>query len=138
MILGGLDTAMTAQSPLFHTGSFSGYYSTPGAAAAPLSLARYGYMTAEPYRRQPLCGNKEGWGPLSPHRYDFTPCFMDVWVAAVAAFGVLGGAIAITWLVRSKRKYEMGGVGRGFVFWAKMVGCDGSPNLGSFGRNVIC
>ena len=51
---------------------------------------------------QPLCGNIEGWGPISPFRYDFTPCFLDVWISIVAAFGVIFGAAAIWWLVKKK------------------------------------
>ncbi|MCJ1306993.1 hypothetical protein MMC25_000637 [Agyrium rufum] len=56
----------------------------------------------EPYEQQPLCGNSEGWGPLSPFRYDFTPCFLDVWIASVGAFGILLGLGAI-WYLYNKR-----------------------------------
>ncbi|KAL8907376.1 MAG: hypothetical protein Q9207_001426 [Kuettlingeria erythrocarpa] len=52
--------------------------------------------------RQTLCGNIEGWGPISPFRYDFTPCFLDVWISSVAVFGVVLGAGAI-WFLFSKR-----------------------------------
>ncbi|KAH0563476.1 hypothetical protein GP486_001960 [Trichoglossum hirsutum] len=47
-----------------------------------------------------FCANPEGWGPLSPSRYDFTPCFLDVWISSVAAFGVLFGAGAIWYLLK--------------------------------------
>lgn len=50
--------------------------------------------------QQPLCGNREGWGPLSPYRYDFTPCFLDVWISVVAVFGLLCGAVALWLLLR--------------------------------------
>ncbi|KAL8710947.1 MAG: hypothetical protein Q9220_004546 [cf. Caloplaca sp. 1 TL-2023] len=53
-------------------------------------------------QRQPLCGNIEGWGPISPYRYDFTPCFLDVWITSVAVFGVLGGAAAIWYLLKKR------------------------------------
>ncbi|KAL8736829.1 MAG: hypothetical protein Q9181_002293 [Wetmoreana brouardii] len=53
-------------------------------------------------RRQPLCGNVEGWGPISPFRYDFTPCFLDVWITSVALFGIILGAGAIWYLLRKK------------------------------------
>ncbi len=43
-------------------------------------------------------GNSEGWGPLSATRYDFTPCFIDVWIATVALFGIVLGAAAVWWL----------------------------------------
>lgn len=51
---------------------------------------------------QPLCGNKEGWGPISPFRYDFTPCFLDVWIGIVAVFGIIFGAAAILWLLTKR------------------------------------
>ena len=77
-------------------------------------------MSAEKIRGQALCGNKEGWGPLSPHRYDFTPCFMDVWVSSVAVYGILFGAVAIWWLMRRKQKAE---VEKDWHFWTKQVRC---------------
>ncbi|KAI4095607.1 MAG: hypothetical protein LQ344_001538 [Seirophora lacunosa] len=52
--------------------------------------------------RQPLCGNIEGWGPLSPFRYDFTPCFLDVWISSVAVFGSLLGLGAVWFLLRKR------------------------------------
>ncbi|KAI4118912.1 MAG: hypothetical protein LQ345_001099 [Seirophora villosa] len=52
--------------------------------------------------RQPLCGNIEGWGPLSPFRYDFTPCFLDVWISSVAVFGSILGLGAIWFLLRKR------------------------------------
>ncbi|TVY35751.1 Metal resistance protein [Lachnellula occidentalis] len=99
------------QKPLLDTGSFTGLHSNP-------SLGAHGYLTAESRRPQLLCGNKEGWGPLSKERYDFTPCFMDVWVASVAAFGILGGAVAVWWLVRGKQRFA---VQRNWHFWAKQI-----------------
>ncbi|KAL3423537.1 ABC metal ion transporter [Phlyctema vagabunda] len=101
---------MPSQS-ILSTGSFSGFHSVA-------ELASSGYLTAEKSRRQPLCGNKEGWGPLSPSRYDFTPCFMDVWVSTVAAFGIVFGAGAIWWLVKRKTKAE---VTKDWHFWTKQV-----------------
>lgn len=53
-------------------------------------------------KSQKLCGNIEGWGPMSPFRYDFTPCFLDVWITIVAVFGILCGAGAI-WFLMKKR-----------------------------------
>ena len=51
---------------------------------------------------QPFCRNLEGWGPISPFRYDFTPCFLDVWISAVAVCGILFGTAAIWWLVKRR------------------------------------
>src|SRR5579871_1086539 len=68
-------------------------------------------------REQPLCGNIEGWGPLSPHRWDFTPCFLDVLVAIVAAGGIVVGAGAIWYLMRKDKE----SVRKDWHFWAKLV-----------------
>ena len=77
----------------------------PASTSTPTSFSTrpshgWGYMTASSTRPQPLCGNAEGWGPLSPIRYDFTPCFLDVWISAVALFGIFFGAAAVLWLMR--------------------------------------
>jgi hypothetical protein len=53
---------------ILKTGSFSGFH--------PFGKLGSGYLAAESTRGAPLCGNSEGWGPLSPDRWDFTPCFM--------------------------------------------------------------
>ncbi|KAF7881233.1 uncharacterized protein EAF02_007124 [Botrytis sinoallii] len=102
---------VSSSQSILKTGSFSGFRALQEQLGS-------GYLTADKSRSQPLCGNKEGWGPLSPHRYDFTPCFMDVWVSSVAAFGILGGAIAIWWLVRRKTTAE---VRKDWHFWLKQA-----------------
>ena len=69
-------------------------------------------------KTQPLCGNIEGWGPLSPYRYDFTPCFLDVWIATVAVlFGVAMGGGAIYYLLRKKSPAP---VKKDWHFYAKL------------------
>lgn len=93
------------------SGSFTGFYNEGNALGK-------GYLTATAGKHQPLCGNEEGWGPLSPYRYDFTPCFMDVWVSSVAVYGILFGAAAIWYLAR-KREQD---VKRDLHFWTKQVG----------------
>jgi hypothetical protein len=75
------------------------------------------YLQASQKHKQPLCGNQEGWGPLSPLRWDFTPCFLDVWICAVGVFGLLGGMGAIVYL----RRQEEQPVGRNWHFWAKLA-----------------
>ncbi|KAJ2907230.1 hypothetical protein MKZ38_006524 [Zalerion maritima] len=92
------DSDRSAQKVLFDTGSISGYHSLPQ------ELLGSGYLSATASRKQPLCGNEEGWGPMSPFRYDFTPCFIDVWVAVVAAFGIVAGAAAVWLLTRQKSR----------------------------------
>ncbi|KAL1967684.1 hypothetical protein VTN77DRAFT_2941 [Rasamsonia byssochlamydoides] len=71
-----------------------------------------------PTSRQPFCGDGEGWGPLSPVRFDFTPCFLDVWVALVAAWGLFMGAGAI-WFLLKKRIPQP--VPKNWHFYAKLV-----------------
>lgn len=82
------------QKILLDTGSFSGYH--------PHHQLGSGYLSATTVYKQPLCGNEEGWGPLSPFRYDFTPCFIDVWVALVAAFGLVAGIGAVWYLLKQE------------------------------------
>ncbi|KAK4232106.1 ABC transporter type 1, transmembrane domain-containing protein [Podospora fimiseda] len=108
---GGGGYVGSSQKPIFETGSFTGYHSTP------FTLGK-GYLSAAHTFKQPLCGNEEGWGPLSPIRYDFTPCFIDVWVASVAAFGIIFGSIAVWWLVKKKTP---GPVDKDWHFWTKQI-----------------
>lgn len=77
-----------------------------------------GYLEAATTRRQPLCGSSEGWGPISRDRYDFTPCFLDVWIATVAAAGILGGTGAVWYLMR---KCTAQPVKKNWHFYAKLV-----------------
>ena len=71
-------------------------------------------------KHQPLCGDSEGWGPISPIRYDFTPCFLDVWIISVAAWGLFGGAAAVWYLLRKRVPQE---VQKNWHFYAKLVSC---------------
>jgi ATP-binding cassette subfamily C (CFTR/MRP) protein 1 len=72
----------------------------------------------EDQKAQPLCGNREGWGPLSPDRYDFTPCFLDVWIASVAVlFGLVMGSGAIWFLLRKKSPQD---IKKDWHFYAKL------------------
>ncbi|KAI9818464.1 MAG: hypothetical protein M1827_000523 [Pycnora praestabilis] len=82
------------------------------------SVSGLGYLGATSKRTQPLCGNIEGWGPLSPYRYDFTPCFLDVWIAVVAFFGIVLGAVAIWWLVKRKVPQP---VDKNWHFYTKLI-----------------
>jgi hypothetical protein len=59
-----------------------------------------GYLASSIGEKHRFCANAEGWGPLNPSRYDFTPCFLDVWVLSVAAFGVLFGTGAVWYLLK--------------------------------------
>ena len=74
--------------------------------------------TSEKKIQQPLCGNIEGWGPISTFRYDFTPCFLDVWISVVALYGLVFGAAAIWWLLR--RRYPSP-VSKNWHFYTKLV-----------------
>lgn len=72
---------------------------------------------AKGHIRQPLCGNLEGWGPISQYRYDFTPCFLDVWITTVAVFGLVFGAAAIWWFLKRR---EPSPVGKNWHFYSKI------------------
>ena len=67
--------------------------------------------------RQPLCGDQEGWGPVSDLRWDLTPCFLDVWIIGVALWGVLFGAGAL-WYLFAKRIAQ--DVPRNWHFYTKL------------------
>ena len=67
--------------------------------------------------RQPLCGDDEGWGPVSSLRWDFTPCFLDVWLIGVALWGVLFGAGALWYLFKKRIPQE---VPRNWHLYAKL------------------
>lgn len=78
---------------------------------------RGGYLETTP-KSHPFCHNEEGWGPTSPFRWDFTPCFLDVWVAIVGAFGIVGGALAIWYLLKWCPPQP---VKKNWHFYAKLV-----------------
>lgn len=67
---------------------------------------------------QPLCGNSEGWGPISPHRFDFTPCFLDVWISSVAVWGIVLGAAAVWYMLRRRTAAP---VPKDWHFFAKLA-----------------
>ena len=67
---------------------------------------------------QPLCGNQEGWGPISPFRYDFTPCFLDVWISVVAVFGIVFGGAAVWWLLKRRSPSP---VSKNWHFYTKLA-----------------
>lgn len=104
-----VDTPSSAKSFLRAIPSFS---------ASNSDSLGFTYLTATTSYRQPLCGNAEGWGPLSPFRYDFTPCFLDVWISVVAVFGIVFGIGTVWWLVTRKDKAEVAG---DWHFWTKLA-----------------
>jgi ATP-binding cassette, subfamily C (CFTR/MRP), member 1 len=77
-------------------------------------------FNAAPLRKKPqsLCGDAEGWGPISSVRYDLTPCFLDVWILFVAAWGVIAGAGALWFLLRKRSPQS---VSKNWHFHAKLV-----------------
>jgi hypothetical protein len=84
----------------------------------PVSTANGYLLTAS--KSYTLCNNEEGWGPTSPYRWDFTPCFIDVWVSLVAAFGIVLGAGAIWYLLKTSPPQP---VKKNWHFYAKLVSC---------------
>lgn len=86
------------------------------------------YLGVAQDTKQPLCGNIEGWGPLSPFRYDFTPCFLDVWISAVAVFGMVFGSAALWYLLKKKIPQP---VAKNWHFYTKLV-CEFAFSLNRF------
>ncbi|KAB8349645.1 hypothetical protein FH972_023664 [Carpinus fangiana] len=76
------------------------------------------YASASKHKVQPLCGNSEGWGPLSPIRFDFTPCFLDVWIATVAVYGIIFGSGAIWYLMQRQKPHP---IKKNWHFYTKLV-----------------
>jgi hypothetical protein len=99
------------QQVIQSTGSFTGY-------RPQLQPLGHGYFSATKDFKHPLCGNEEGWGPMSPFRYDFTPCFIDVWVSSVAVFGVVCGAFALWLLLRKSKAVDLA---KDWHIWTKQV-----------------
>jgi ATP-binding cassette, subfamily C (CFTR/MRP), member 1 len=93
-------------------------YSTATNNQLSFQSLEFGYLGSTKNLHQPLCGNIEGWGPLSPFRYDFTPCFLDVWISVVAVYGVVLGAGTIWWLVKRNTVQP---VSKNWHFYAKIV-----------------
>ncbi|KAJ1337700.1 ATP-binding cassette subfamily C (CFTR/MRP) member 1 [Microdochium nivale] len=102
----------SAQGPqrVLASGSFTGY------THHRLPQLGNGYLGALDSFKQPLCGNEEGWGPLSPFRYDFTPCFIDVGVFSVASYGLLCGALALWYVLRKRKAAD---IPKEWHFWLK-------------------
>lgn len=73
--------------------------------------------TEKGHGTQPLCGNAEGWGPISPFRYDFTPCFLDVWISVVAVYGIILGGGAIWWFLNKRNPSP---VSKNWHFYTKL------------------
>ncbi|KAJ5759824.1 Metal resistance protein YCF1 [Penicillium odoratum] len=69
-------------------------------------------------QRHSFCSDSEGWGPMSSTGFHLTPCFLDVIVATVAAWGLLGGAGAL-WLLLKKRVPAP--VSKNWHFYAKLI-----------------
>lgn len=67
-------------------------------------------------RKQFLCSDREGWGPISEERWDLTPCFLDIWLIFVATWGVLAGIGAIVYL--KQRAYQ--DVKKNWHYYAKL------------------
>lgn len=70
---------------------------------SPLQSAPFeAFKAHRKHHQQPLCADREGFGPLSPFRFDLTPCFLDLLLVFVAAWGALGGSAAIVYLTKKR------------------------------------
>ena len=94
MLDGNLQTVLGTSQPLLHA--------DPGLA----------------HKRRHFCSDIEGWGPLSPFRYDLTPCFLDLSVSLVGTFGVFLGAWAFWFLLKRRAPQP---VPKNWHFYAKLV-----------------
>lgn len=65
-----------------------------------------------------FCGDSEGWGPISSLRFDLTPCFLDIWVSVVAAWGLFLGAGALYMLLKNRTPQP---VQKNWHFYTKLV-----------------
>lgn len=93
-----------------------------GAAQVPLAVSKPltklpSIFAVQAANHPPLCGNSEGWGPISDIRYDFTPCFLDVWLIFVAAWGIFLGLGAVWYLLRKRIPQD---VPKNWHFYAKL------------------
>lgn len=70
------------------------------------------------FAAKPLCSDWEGWGPLSSIRYDFTPCFLDVWILFTAGWGILLGVGALWYLLKRRVPSP---VSKNWHFYTKLV-----------------
>lgn len=104
------------------------------AAQSPLTgPAQHGWHLEPAFRHlkanhEPLCGDPEGWGPVSVIRYDLTPCFLDIWIVLVAAWGLFLGAGAIWYLLKKRVPQD---VPKNWHFYAKLyepLTSDRGPN----------
>ncbi|RMD42862.1 hypothetical protein DV735_g2276, partial [Chaetothyriales sp. CBS 134920] len=59
-----------------------------------------------------------GWGPVSPTRFDLTPCFLDLGRVLVAAWGIIFGALALWYLLRRKTAQD---VPKDWHFYTKLT-----------------
>ncbi|KAN0064818.1 hypothetical protein ACQY0O_001875 [Thecaphora frezii] len=79
-------------SPLDHLDAHSA--AADPLLALPLEILQKSLHIARHANFQRLCTNREGWGPVSPHReLDFTPCFQEAvfWAAPVFLLAIFGG-----------------------------------------------
>ncbi|KAI5790168.1 P-loop containing nucleoside triphosphate hydrolase protein [Geopyxis carbonaria] len=67
--------------------------------------------------RGAFCGNREGWGPLSPGRADFTPCFMDATIDVINVGLIVTGAIQL-YILQRRKEYP---VAKNWHYWLKLI-----------------
>ncbi|WEW56438.1 ATP-binding cassette glutathione S-conjugate transporter ycf1 [Emydomyces testavorans] len=82
-----------------------------------ISSAASSPFSATGDRHQAFCRDPEGWGPISSRRYDFTPCFLDIWILFVSVWGLVMGAGALWFLLRRRTPQP---VPKNWHFYAKL------------------
>ena len=91
--------------------------SVMGTSQPPQTPLRVG-LSSGLQRQYLFCSDIEGWGPLSPFRYDMTPCFLEIWVLWVAAWGLIMGGGAIWFLLTRRASHP---ISKNWHFYAKLV-----------------
>ncbi|KAG0274827.1 hypothetical protein BGZ96_004070, partial [Linnemannia gamsii] len=67
-----------------------------------------------------LCTHHEGWGPLSPNRYDLTPCFeYSVFFGGIGAFAIAGFLTRIRYLIHHAKPHGLGRTA--WIYWPTQI-----------------
>lgn len=100
------------QQPIHDAGSYNSSYASAASLQGHTQLSDFGLT-------QSFCADKEGWGPLLSHKYDFTPCFLDLLMSCLSIYGILFGILVIWWLIKKKNKVVT--VTKDWCFWIKQL-----------------
>ncbi|KAG0078619.1 Multidrug resistance-associated protein 1 [Linnemannia elongata] len=67
-----------------------------------------------------LCNHHEGWGPLSPDRYDLTPCFeYSVFFCGMATVAIVGFLARVHYLTHNAKPHGLGRTA--WIYWPTQI-----------------